>query len=244
MKLAHRLMMGGFGRWTPADVATELWLDAADASTITESAGLVTQWADKSGNDRHALQDTYPPALIADALNGLPIIRGDGDDHMVLPAMDIGAHTIFLVCKLNTLDAAYNSAFCFKFNTTANYFTILSVGTYGGTGYKAGVASASAATLARLNQTIDTAGYHTLTIKQPNALGASSQFRLDGETKTMTTSTAQFSSNAANTGRIFSYSDGLAPAKLDMAELIVAPGITSESLTLKMENYLATKWGL
>jgi hypothetical protein len=30
-----------------------LWLDASDASTITESAGLVSQWNDKSGNANH-----------------------------------------------------------------------------------------------------------------------------------------------------------------------------------------------
>lgn len=30
-----------------------IWLDAADASTITESGGLVSQWDDKSGNLRH-----------------------------------------------------------------------------------------------------------------------------------------------------------------------------------------------
>ena len=39
--------------WTPADINTALWLDAADVSTITESGGAVSQWNDKSGNARH-----------------------------------------------------------------------------------------------------------------------------------------------------------------------------------------------
>jgi len=42
--------------WTPSQISTELWLDASDASTITESGGLVSQWDDKSGNGKHATQ--------------------------------------------------------------------------------------------------------------------------------------------------------------------------------------------
>ena len=44
------------GLWTPALISTELWLDALDASTITESGGLVSQWDDNSGNGKHATQ--------------------------------------------------------------------------------------------------------------------------------------------------------------------------------------------
>jgi len=42
--------------WTPAMLTTEAWFDAADAGTITEVFGAVTQWDDKSGNDNHAVQ--------------------------------------------------------------------------------------------------------------------------------------------------------------------------------------------
>ena len=38
----------------------ELWLDAADISTITEDSGLVSQWSDKSGNNYHATQYESP----------------------------------------------------------------------------------------------------------------------------------------------------------------------------------------
>lgn len=51
--------------WTPAEIATELWLDAADNGTITLNGANVSQWADKSGNGRHVAQGTaaYQPAL-------------------------------------------------------------------------------------------------------------------------------------------------------------------------------------
>lgn len=42
--------------WTPAQLSTALWLDAADTSTITLSGPRVSQWADKSGNGRNATQ--------------------------------------------------------------------------------------------------------------------------------------------------------------------------------------------
>ena len=59
-----------------------VWLDASAAGTVTLSpGGLVTAWANRNGNTG-AL--TPPPgcdgpALIADALNGLPVLRFDKD---------------------------------------------------------------------------------------------------------------------------------------------------------------------
>ena len=44
--------------WTPSEIATALWLDAADSATITVNGSKVTQWSDKSGNGRHVTQDT------------------------------------------------------------------------------------------------------------------------------------------------------------------------------------------
>ncbi len=38
--------------------APELWLDAADVATVTTVDGLVSNWADKSGNDRDVYQET------------------------------------------------------------------------------------------------------------------------------------------------------------------------------------------
>jgi hypothetical protein len=44
--------------WTPADITTALWLDADDSTTITESSGSVSDWADKSGNGLDVTQPT------------------------------------------------------------------------------------------------------------------------------------------------------------------------------------------
>lgn len=45
--------------WNPSHIETELWLDAADLnSIITPDGSEVTEWQDKSGNERHAEQAT------------------------------------------------------------------------------------------------------------------------------------------------------------------------------------------
>ena len=50
--------------WTPASLSgLTLWLDAADASTLTTSGGTVTQWRDKSTYPRHASPGRNGPPL-------------------------------------------------------------------------------------------------------------------------------------------------------------------------------------
>jgi hypothetical protein len=69
-----------FTQWTPADISTALWLDAADATTITESGGSISQWNDKSGNSRHAIQATSGnrPTVLTGTLNSKNVIAFNG----------------------------------------------------------------------------------------------------------------------------------------------------------------------
>jgi len=48
----------GITPWSPAQITTEAWYDAADLSTITQGGGFVSQWSDKSGNANDATQGT------------------------------------------------------------------------------------------------------------------------------------------------------------------------------------------
>lgn len=63
--------------WTPAQITTAIWLDAADSSTITESGGVVSQWDDKSGNGRHFTQATVAnrPTFETAVQNGLSAVK-------------------------------------------------------------------------------------------------------------------------------------------------------------------------
>jgi hypothetical protein len=46
------------GSWSPAILTASLWLDFADATTLTTSGGVISQITDKSGNGRTASQAT------------------------------------------------------------------------------------------------------------------------------------------------------------------------------------------
>ena len=63
--------------WTPADITTQNWYDASDISTITLSGGRVTQWDDKSGNDRNATGGNGVQYLTED-VNGLNVVQMAG----------------------------------------------------------------------------------------------------------------------------------------------------------------------
>ena len=66
-----------FTQWTPADITTALWLDAADASTVTTVSGAVSQWSDKSGNARHCVQSnaSFRPAYTPSVINSRSVVE-------------------------------------------------------------------------------------------------------------------------------------------------------------------------
>jgi len=66
--------------WSPSLITTALWLDAADATTIAESGGSISQWNDKSGNSRHAIQATSGnrPTVSTGGLNSKNVIAFNG----------------------------------------------------------------------------------------------------------------------------------------------------------------------
>ncbi|PXA04418.1 hypothetical protein DDZ13_07760 [Coraliomargarita sinensis] len=84
---------GASGPWTPTDITTTAWYDASDASTIIESAGLVSQWNDKSGNANHMKQASASsqPVTGARSINGLNVMDFDGADALQEDSNAFGA---------------------------------------------------------------------------------------------------------------------------------------------------------
>ena len=67
--VGNQSSVGGDETWTPAEITTALWLDAADSTTLFDATiggslvvdgGTVRRWEDKSGNSRHATNNTGP----------------------------------------------------------------------------------------------------------------------------------------------------------------------------------------
>lgn len=80
------------------------WYDASDNASITEVAGAVSQWADKSGNNHHATQTTSgnKPLTNAESQNGLNVLSFATDDFLVAPGVlsaGGGSYAIFAVWK-------------------------------------------------------------------------------------------------------------------------------------------------
>ena len=64
---------------TPITDGLELWLDATDAATFTFDSGtLVSQWADKSGEDNHAATGSNFPSRQESVIGGQPAVRTPG----------------------------------------------------------------------------------------------------------------------------------------------------------------------
>jgi len=85
-----------------------LWVDASDASTITTSSGLVTEWRDKSGWSRHLTATaTSAPRVEPNPLVLRNMLRFDGTDFLTLTNRALngtGAYTILVVERRRSVD--------------------------------------------------------------------------------------------------------------------------------------------
>lgn len=96
--------------WTPSELGAPLvgWWDAADATTITLATG-VSAITDKSGNSRTFAQATAAdqPALIANAQNGLSVMRFDGDGDFMETANRVTIRTLILLARWTNTTGDY-----------------------------------------------------------------------------------------------------------------------------------------
>ena len=107
----RRTALSTWVTFTPASITgLQLWLDASDAGTLFDATsggslvaadGAVARWQDKSGNNRHATQETSAsrPLRKTAVQGGKDALRFDGsDDTLSLPSITIPAsHTVFSV---------------------------------------------------------------------------------------------------------------------------------------------------
>ena len=82
------------------------WVDANDSATITQSNGVISKWADKSGNERNAtLGGGSPEFAVGDGPNGLPFIkfrRASGEDFLNVGGTGMIARHMFYICRSPT----------------------------------------------------------------------------------------------------------------------------------------------
>ncbi len=101
--------------WTPDQISPQGWYDASDNATVISSSGFVSQWNDKSGNDRHATQPTTTarPIHTPNTINNLHTLTFDGSNDFLQLDLDYLAnqsHSTFAVIKNRNYSYIYGAA--------------------------------------------------------------------------------------------------------------------------------------
>jgi len=118
--------------WTPAQISTALWLDAADSSTVVLSGSKVTQWNDKSGNGNHVSNATTStqPIYSATGFNSKPCVQftATGEEFLFNGAMTGFAanNDFFLVAVFEALQENRDWEMICGWRSVANSATLSS----------------------------------------------------------------------------------------------------------------------
>lgn len=237
---------GGSGgtSFTPTDISgLALWLDAADAATITQAAGAVSQWDDKSTESNHFTQPTgaNQPTTASRTVNGRNALDFIANDFMIGPAglynINQVNNTFFAVFGQDTTgnisffdgkQAAFsNRIYGLRIDATGTRFSFIN-GNYGND--------------ALLIRTYD-ANPH-IHVGRRSALGANGvQFYHDG---TVAATLGFGAANSAldsiimgkNLGGSFDFMDG------PVCEVLIYRGTITDAQINTIGTYLAAKWGI
>lgn len=103
MAMSPKFLRPKASGFTPKGIANlSVWLDANDSSTITLNGSTVSEWRDKSGNGRNAVQATAAsqPVYSTGQVNGLPALTMDAARSMSVPSWAFSdAATVFYVFR-------------------------------------------------------------------------------------------------------------------------------------------------
>jgi len=229
--------------WTPALLTTENWYDAADTATITDTAGVVSQWDDKSGNANHLTavgSSIFTDRRTRNSSNVMDIEEGS---YFRKTAYQLPADcSIFMMAGIDAVSVNTDALFAIRGGLSQN-FQFDSGDTVGDQDQF----------FARFNQTgIGTTNTFSPTTDQKGPSiyelifdlngGSDLEVYIDGSSFGTTAYTAQCGANSELllfTNRSLSqFPDGC------IAEFIVVPSVISTTDRQKMEGYLAWKWGL
>jgi hypothetical protein len=251
----------------PSYISTALWLDAADASTVTTVSGAVSQWNDKSGNGRNASQSTVGsrPSYTAAGQNGRNTITFDGSsDGLSLAAgLSLGtAHSIFVVAKNSATITSATSAQqlltggSYTFPSTTTSELLLGAGAQTGNLTNERLFSL---VLAHDSATANVWGYGKTNADVSGAFILGSSFttagnvfagRLNGGDDLTTVSIAGGYSSTNTRYPTFAQHIGFRETNNtlhwsgDIDEIIVTSAFLATFETQRIEGYLAHKWGL
>lgn len=224
------------GLWYPGLITTALWLDADDAYTLVANSGRITQWSDKSGNNRHATQATtaQQPKVTESAQNGRSVVEFDP------------ASNSFQRLSFSRLASLGNIFFVAKKNNVNDSSFVLTDGASDDLrGVSLGSGTGSSFTVQQLAPTVSTATRNVWHIAEiatdgTNAtLGINTVRVTSADTDLMSSSDIGWYRNVGNPSIVSQFS-----FRGQIAELIISQSVLSTANRERLEGYLAHKWGL
>jgi len=229
-------------KWTPINISTVLWLDAADLSTISkDSSNFVSQWNDKSGFNKNALaySDQRPQHLnnkiVFDGVNDYMLTEGK---NIFNAASDV---TIYILHKAHTINSNGGGVLSLQngLNDKNGFFHTI---------YRNNVTNSLRGVFSSDGDTANMSILYPnvqLLINTDYIIGhgasSSSQFiRTNGiESYATRVSQCVFNEAKANIGCYYSssyYFDG------EISEIIILNNLAALDIKQKIEGYLAWKW--
>lgn len=237
MAMNPKLLRPKASGFSPKNIAgLQLWLDAADSSTISTSTG-VSEWRDKSATGSKWEQTTgnNQPATGTQTLNGRNVIVFDGSNDSLSATTPLSTSlplSFFIVQRIvatTNFGMSYTAGTGDNFNVRQNSTNgLLQITTPGGTVYQDG--SGSRAGLDDI-----------LAFVVPSGASANSTLTRNGSTLTLSNATAK--PTLTGTHYIGRRSDGFY-ANLWVAEIIAYSTELSTTQRRVVEAYLGKKWGI
>jgi hypothetical protein len=215
-----------------------LWLDGADATTLSLSGTIVTQWRDKSGNANNTTTIGGSPTYTSNFIN----LNGS-TTYLVGPYVNTTQFlTMFVVVTANFSQGDYNS-----------YYRLLSIGSTGANDYE----NDAYASILHAGGTNQLGGYrnrqtnfatvttNTLFIIAVVYDGTNSTNYINGTSASVVSSTGTFGTSSYSIGRDVGNSFGAYtywPGTV--GEVIIYNASLTATQRQQVEGYLAWKWGL
>lgn len=224
--------------WTPSQITTSLWLDAADGATLTLSGSDVTQWDDKSGNNNDATAPSGNEPQSGATFNGLTTISFNGSSEWFnLPDFTLGNDaTLFIVGKRDTSSGF--QGIITLYNGTSHFASLWGSGGFPTSYMYYGVANQEI----RGNTTLSNGTYYMTEIVRTFISGTDLDIDLylngsaDGGGNAEIANL--FTDSLIGKDQYNDWFDG------NIGEIIVVNSAISSINRQKVEGYLAWKWGM
>ena len=232
--MSRRRRVSGGGLGVGQDLM--LWLDASDTSTITESSGSVSNWADKSSNGYNFPQSTggLQPQTEVDTQNSLNVLTFNGSKELNWDAGFVdtfnGSSTMFVVSKRDVDSGSQG-----LMSSENNKLVLFYAAPAGEIDFRSNNAVAASVTAT----SVTTTNYNVIRSRRS---GTTQAVAVNGGAEFTNTNGSDIT--GVTDGLIGATDGGSNKLTGKIAEIIVyGRSLTATEIT-NVENYLSNKWGI